>query len=57
MANLSSTTTGQDISEHVFRVVEKFKLNPAKLCGLTTDVGLSMTCRTNGFAMPLEHKM
>ena len=49
MASLSSTTTGQDFCEHVIRVVEKFELNPAKLCGLTADRDLSMTCRTNGF--------
>ena len=48
MASLSSTTTGQDICEHVIRVVEKFKLNPAKLCGLTTDGAPSMTGRKNG---------
>ena len=49
VASLSSTTTGQDICEHVIRVVERFKLNPAKLCGLTTDGAPSMTGRTNGF--------
>ena len=49
MASLSSTTTGEDICGHVIRVVEKFELNPAKLCGLTTDGAPSMTGRTNGF--------
>ena len=34
MVCLSSTTTGQYICEHVIRVVEKFELNPAKLCDL-----------------------
>ena len=48
MAGLSSTTTGQDICEPVNRVVEKLKLNPAKLCELTTDGAPSMTGRTNG---------
>ena len=43
MASLYSTTTGQDICEHVSRVVEKFELNFAKLCGLTTDGAPSMT--------------
>ena len=47
MANLSSTTIGQDISEHVIRVVEKFELNPDKLCGLTTDGAPYMTGSTN----------
>ena len=49
MASLSSTTTGQDICEHVLRVVERFELNPAKLCGVTTDGTPSMTGRINGF--------
>ena len=48
MASLSSRTIGQDICEHVIRVVEKFKLNPTKLCGLTTDSAPFMTGRTNG---------
>ena len=49
MASLSSTTTGQDICEQVLKVVEKFELNPAKLCGVTTDGAPSMTGRINGF--------
>ena len=36
------------ICEHMIRVLEKFELNPAKLCGLTTDGAPSMTGRTNG---------
>ena len=36
IASLSSTATGQDICEHVSRVMAKFELNPAKLCSLTT---------------------
>ena len=31
IANLSSTTIGQDICEQVLKVVEKFELNPSKL--------------------------
>ena len=49
MASLSSTTTGQDICEQVLKVVEKIELNPAKLCGVTTDGAPSMTGRINGF--------
>ena len=49
MASLFSTTTGQDICEQVLKVVKKFKLNHAKLCGVTTDGAPSMTGKTNGF--------
>ena len=48
MASLSSTTTGEDICEHVIRVVEKFELNQTKLCHPTTDGAPSMTGRTIG---------
>ena len=50
MASLSSTSTGQDIREHVMTVVEKFELNPSILCGLTTNGVPSMIGRTNGFS-------
>lgn len=46
MASLS--ITGQDVCEQVLKVVEKFELNPAKLCGVTTDGAPSMTDRTTG---------
>ena len=49
MASLSSTTTGQDKCEDVISVVEKFELNPAKLCAHSTDGAPFMTCRTNRF--------
>ena len=49
MASLSSTTTGQDICEQALKVVEKFELNAAKLCGVTTDGAPSMTDKSNGF--------
>ena len=49
MASLSSTTTGHDIYEHEIREVGKLEMNPAKLCGLTTDGAPSLTGRTNGF--------
>ena len=48
MASLSSTTTGQDICEDVISVDKKFGLNPAKLCGLTTDGAPSIIGMTNG---------
>ena len=42
----------------MIRVVEKFELNPAKLCGLATDGAPSMTGRTNRLTKKnLEHKM
>ncbi|CAM1324002.1 Uncharacterised protein r2_g3265 [Pycnogonum litorale] len=47
---MSSTTTGQDISEQVLKLMEKFQLDPFKLCGLTTDGAPSMTGRIKGFA-------
>lgn len=40
----------QDICEQVLKVVEKFELNPAKLCGVTTDGAPSMTGKTNEFS-------
>ena len=46
MANLSFTTTGQDIYEQVLKVVEKFDLNPDKLWGVRAP---SLTGRINGF--------
>ena len=49
MARISSTTIGHDICGHMIRAVEKFKLNPAKLCGPTTEGAPSITGRTNGF--------
>ena len=49
MASFSSTTTGQNICEQVLKLVERFELNPAKLCGITTDGAPSMKSRMNGF--------
>ena len=49
MANLPSTTAGQDTCEQVLKVVKKFELNPAKLCCVTTDGAPSMTSKTNKF--------
>ena len=53
MTNLSSTTTGQDIYEQVLKVVEKFEVNTAKLCGVTTDGASSMTGWINRFTTKL----
>ena len=49
MASMSSTTTGQDVSDEVLKLMDKFNLDPAKLCGLTTDGAPSMTGKNNGF--------
>ena len=49
MASLFSTTTGKNICEQVLKVIEKFELNRAKLCGVTTEGSPFMTVRTNGF--------
>ena len=43
LASMPSTTTGQDISEQVLKLVRKYQLDPAKLCGLTTDGAPPMT--------------
>ena len=55
MASLSSTTTGKDICKQVLKVVENFKLNPAKLCGVTTHGVPSMTGRINGFSKNFQN--
>ena len=49
MTSFSSTTTWQDICEQVLKAVEKFELNPAKLCDVSTDSVPSMTGKINGF--------
>ena len=48
MTRLYPSPIGQDICEHVIRVVEQFNPNPAKLHGLATDGAPSMTGRING---------
>ena len=53
MASMSSTTTGQDISDQVLQLMNKFELDPGKLCGLTTDGAPSMTGKRNGFTKKL----
>ena len=49
MAGMSSTTTGQDISSEVIKLIEKFELDPQKLHGLTTDGARNMTGIHIGF--------
>ena len=49
LVSFSYTTTKKDICEQVLKVVEKFELIPAKLCGVTIDGALLMTGRTNVF--------
>ena len=49
MASMTSTTTGQYISDQVLKLMKNYQLDPAKLCGLTTDGAPSMTGKINGF--------
>ena len=53
MAGMSSTTTGQDISSEVIKLIEKFELDPQKLRGLTTDGARNMTGIHIGFSNKL----
>lgn len=45
MTSMSSTTTGQNISEKVIKLMWNFQLN----CGLASDGNPSITGKTNGF--------
>ena len=49
MVSLSSPTKGQDICKQVRKIVEKFVLNPAKLCDVTADSASSTIAGINGF--------
>uniref|UniRef100_A0A0L8G6W5 SPIN-DOC-like zinc-finger domain-containing protein n=1 Tax=Octopus bimaculoides TaxID=37653 RepID=A0A0L8G6W5_OCTBM len=43
MTSMSSTTTGQDISEQILKLMEEFQFDPSELCDLTTDGASSLT--------------
>ena len=51
--SLFSTTTGH----HAITVLEQFELNPAKLCGPTTDCAPSMTGETFAFMRNFLHSL
>ena len=53
MASMTSTTTGQDISSEVVKLMNKYHLDPLKLRGLTTDGAPAMTGKNNGFSTKL----
>ena len=50
MASFPPQSQEKEICEQVFKVVENFGLNPAKLRSVTTHGAPSMTGRTNGFS-------
>jgi len=37
MADMKSTTIGESIAQEVLKIVEKFRVDPKKISGLTTD--------------------
>ena len=49
MCSMKGTTTGQHIVDEVKKVFEKFKIDPKKLCGTTTDGAAAMSEKIKGF--------
>ena len=49
MASMESTTTGENIAQEVLKIVQKFRLDPKKMSGLTTDGAPAMVRKHNGF--------
>ena len=49
MASMESTTTGENIAQEVLKIVQKFRLYPKNLSGLTTDGAPAMVGNHNGF--------
>ena len=49
MCSMKGTTTGQHIVVEVKKVFEKLKIDPKKLCGITTDGGAAITGKIKGF--------
>ena len=49
LSSMKSTTTGEDITKEVLKVSEKFRLDPKKLSGLTTDGAPAMVGKHKGF--------
>ena len=49
MCSMKRTTTEQHIVDKVKKVFEKFKIDPGKFCGITTDGAAAMTGKIKGF--------
>ena len=49
LSSMKSTTTGEVIPKEVLKVSEKFRLDPKKLSGLTTDGAPAMVGKHKGF--------
>ena len=49
MASMKSTTTGENIAQEVLKIAQKFRLDPKKMSGLTTDGAPAMVGKHNGF--------
>ena len=49
LASMKSTTTGEDLTQEVLKMTNKFQLDPKKLTGLTTDGASAMVGKHKGF--------
>ena len=53
LASMKSTTTGEDLSQEVLKMTERFRLDPKKQSGLTTDGAPAMVGKRKGFCKKL----
>ena len=49
LASIKSTRTGEDLSQEVLNMTERFRLHPKKLSGLTMDGAPAMVGKHKGF--------
>jgi len=49
MASMKSTTIGENIAQEVLKIVQKLRLDPKKISGLTTDKAPAMVRKHNEF--------
>ena len=49
LANMMSTTTGEDLTLEILKMTKKFQLDPKKLSGLTTDGAPAMVGKHKGW--------
>ena len=57
MCSIKGTTTGQHIVDEVKKVFEKFKIDPKKFCGITTDGSAAMTVKIESFTKLLMDEL